>query len=204
MADGYMPLVDHRDIGALEAGDVLSKYYHGGVTHNLIAGGQMFFHPTKKHGNIVHTALYIGDNRVAEASAGGLHKNSLTDHLARDYEYKAYRYVGERAKELIEAILQRVENHMGGKTEYSKKSAFFSNMHFGKQSVREAEKVPLIEGSQVFCSGTVVDWFNNTALELNLSPPIAFDGSAASPQAVDGFLNKSSNWQFITKVTRSS
>jgi hypothetical protein len=202
VADGYLPLVDHTDIAALQAGDVLSKYYHGGLTHNVIAGGQKFWHPTKKYANIVHTALYIGDGWVAEASSGGLHKNSLTQHLAKSYKYKAYRFVGERANGLIEAVLQRVETHMGRETEYSQKNAFFSNMAFGKQSVREAEKVPLIDGSQVFCSGTVVDWFNNTALELNLSPPIGFDGSAASPQALEGFLDKSSNWRFIAKVKR--
>jgi hypothetical protein len=183
----------------MQAGDVLSKYYAGGMVGTGIMLGQAAVNPLQKSKTIVHTALYIGDDQVAEASAGGIHINSLDKNL-QSYKYKVYRYKGLGRDTLIPAIIKRVHANRERPNDYSMKRAVFSNFLFGSKKPRDSDKVPLLGSGEVFCSGTVVDWYNETALELDMPAPISMDGDSASPQALDGWLKSSSSWEFIQKL----
>ncbi|HEY9126052.1 MAG TPA: hypothetical protein VIM62_02955 [Acidobacteriaceae bacterium] len=169
------------------------------MTGTAIMLGQSAVHPFSKSKTVVHTALYIGGGEVAEASAGGIHVNSLNTNL-QNYKYKVYRYRGEGSDRLIKTVIEHVHTNRSQPNDYSMKRAIFSNFLFGSKKPKESEKVPLLGHSDVFCSGTVVDWFNESALELDMPAPIAMDGSSASPQALDGWLKGSSKWEFIQKL----
>lgn len=186
----------------LQSGDVLCKYYAGGAVGTGIMAGQAVMHPFAKSKTVVHTALYIGDGEVAEASAGGIHINKLDDNLKR-FKYKVYRYTAKERDKLIPAIIERVYSNKAMTNDYSMRRAIGSNLSYGKSKAPNEEKMLLIDTCDVFCSGTVVDWYNRTAYHLNYSAPFPKQGNDLSPQALDGLLKHLPNWEFIQKMPLS-
>jgi hypothetical protein len=103
---------------------------------------------------------------------------------------------GPKRNAIIKQVMVRVGYTKGKKTSYSFTGALRS-LFTKNSATKSSDEAPLLSGSSVFCSGLVVDWFNNAALDLDLPPPISSIGDAMSPQALKGVLNESENWESL-------
>jgi hypothetical protein len=207
----YGRFVDDSDTheDEFQPGDLMLKHATLAATSIVIATGQKLTHPLKGAATIVHAAMYIGDNKVVEADASGMVTNKLSDNLSH-YKYDVYRYKGEDAEVLIEAVLARAGLTLKKKTSYTIfgafKSLFKSSSSATSSSSSPAstsvDKVPLLSSSECFCSGAVVDWYNWAAVDKDLSNPFNAKGKAISPQELKGILDALPDWKFIGTIPR--
>jgi hypothetical protein len=200
----YAKLDEEIDVSdlKLEPGDILLKHVTLSTTGTMIAFGQMTTHPLTGSPGIIHAALYLGDGEVAEASGEGLLFNKLSENL-RHYKYEVFRYTGKNKETLIKQVFVRVGYSREKKPSYSIKKAL-SSLFTSKSSKKPDEEVSFLSDSSIFCSGAVVDWYNDAALDLGMGEVFPFKGDAASPQELfdqlNGWARKSENWKFVASI----
>src|SRR5262245_43822468 len=194
-------------IDDLEVGDVLLKYYDGSTTNKVIAAGQAVFSHNLNggHCDITHAALYVGDNRLVEATGDGLCSNVLT---SSHYLYEVYRYRDPALRQLAADVGREFQrrametdgavgryNVAGSATSVVRSSRMgrfgrnaLATLTAGQQSPEGLANA--CTNMSFYCSNFVVFAYNSAAKLSNLPLPINVDFRYISPKALQGRLNR--------------
>ena len=185
------------------------------VVHGVINVGQAIFsHSTKGSYDFCHAAIYVGDNKVAEAVGPGVSVNTIED----GHHYVVFRY---KEQSLAECVAQTAWNWaMPAAGEDKMKYNFgrlgssvfsFSGLgFFGKKRIenlstqidkRGAPKNCAGFTKSMICSEFAVSCWNATSYAKAKAYAIPVDPTSCTPKELSNRLRKSEDWTEFESYT---
>lgn len=200
----------------LQTGDLLLKHSTGSRTNVVIKTGQALISHNIRGGtaDIVHAAMYAGNQLLYEASGGGLAVQSMASK--RGTVYEVFRYGKADVAEIAAVVAagyvaekELSQENKGNYGSYALKGALGSLFHSSTRGsgAKAAESrlwghSPQPPSNSFYCSNYVVRAY--AAAGQTFKPPIApldVDYRYVSPKELQARLNTSNDWKHMGTLT---
>lgn len=207
-------------VNALQIGDIVFKQSNMALnfgTHSIIRLGQKLGMRSGGNSKIVHPAIFLENNDIAESVGGGLRRGTL-DEITGVYKWQAFRHstradIAELAAQVAENLTQRSANDPGygayNKTTSAlsafRSSAMASDSSRAKSTNKVVNFFDRLEGGNhqssrtFFCSNFVALAYSVASEILTQQPFYAIDLSYehTSPAELYAFVENSVSWTHL-------